>query len=67
MGSNLLRKRRIAPNVLDRDFKASLPNENWVTDVSHVTIKNEKIYFSFLICLMEKSLLIASRKDQICR
>jgi transposase InsO family protein len=37
---------RIAPNVLERKFKASLPNRKWATDVTQVTIKGEKIYLS---------------------
>ena len=30
---------RIAPNVLNRDFHASRPNQNWATDVTQVNIK----------------------------
>jgi transposase InsO family protein len=37
---------KIAPNVLKRDFKASLPNQKWATDVTQINIKNEKIYLS---------------------
>lgn len=37
---------RIAPNVLERDFKASRPNQKWTTDVTQVKIGDEKIYLS---------------------
>lgn len=37
---------RIAPNVLERNFKASRPNQKWATDVTQVKIGNEKIYLS---------------------
>lgn len=37
---------KIFPNILERDFKASLPNQKWATDVTQVNIKNEKIYLS---------------------
>ena len=40
---------KIAPNVLERDFKASLPNQKWATDVTQMNIKGEKIYLSPII------------------
>lgn len=36
----------IAPNIIDRDFKASLPNQKWATDVTQIHIKDEKLYLS---------------------
>ncbi|OOG18129.1 integrase [Sphingobacterium sp. CZ-UAM] len=42
---------RIAPNVLERNFKASLPNQKWATDVTQVNIKGEKIYLSPILDL----------------
>lgn len=36
----------IAPNVLERDFKAKRPNEKWTTDLTQVCIHDEKIYVS---------------------
>lgn len=37
---------KIAPNLLDRDFKATAPNQKWTTDVTQVKIKDKKIYLS---------------------
>ncbi|MCM3768823.1 IS3 family transposase, partial [Neobacillus niacini] len=37
---------RIAPNILERDFKASKPNEKWVTDVTEFHLFGEKLYLS---------------------
>lgn len=37
---------RIAPNILKRNFTANKPNEKWVTDVTQVKIKGEKMYLS---------------------
>ena len=37
---------RIAPNLLERDFKVSSPNQKWATDVTQINIKDEKIYLS---------------------
>ncbi len=35
---------KIAPNLLQRDFAAEAPNQKWVTDVTQVTINDEKGY-----------------------
>ena len=37
---------KIAPNVLNRDFKATSPNQKWTTDVTQVKIKDSRIYLS---------------------
>ncbi|EAT10851.1 isrso11-transposase orfb protein [Oceanobacter sp. RED65] len=42
---------RIAQNHLQRDFKASKPNEKWATDVTEFNVKGEKLYLSPVIDL----------------
>ena len=37
---------KIAPNLLQRDFSASKPNEKWLTDITKFSMKDEKRYFS---------------------
>lgn len=37
---------RTAPNILKRRFKASRPNEKWVTDVTEFKVAGEKLYLS---------------------
>jgi putative transposase len=37
---------KIAPNILDRDFKADGPNQKWATDVTQVCINDRKLYLS---------------------
>jgi len=37
---------KIAPNILERDFRASKPNEKWVTDVTEFHLHGEKLYLS---------------------
>ena len=37
---------RIAPNLLERNFASNKPNEKWLTDVTQVDIKGEKMYLS---------------------
>jgi putative transposase len=40
-----------AENVLARDFKASRPNEKWVTDVTEFNVGGEKLYLSPILDL----------------
>ena len=37
---------KVAQNVINRDFKASAPDQKWTTDVTQVKIKDRKIYLS---------------------
>ena len=37
---------KIAPNILERDFVASRPNQKWATDVTQVNIHDRKLYLS---------------------
>ena len=37
---------KIAPNILERDFAASRPNQKWTTDVTQVNIHDRKLYLS---------------------
>ena len=37
---------RIAPNLLERDFKADKPNQKWVTDVTEFKVAQQKFYLS---------------------
>ena len=42
---------KIAPNILNRDFKATKPNEKWVTDVTEFHLFGEKLYLSPILDL----------------
>ncbi|WP_153043024.1 IS3 family transposase [Neobacillus mesonae] len=42
---------KIAPNILEREFKASKPNEKWVTDVTEFHLHGEKLYLSTILDL----------------
>jgi Transposase and inactivated derivatives len=42
---------RIAPNLLERDFKADKPNQKWVTDVTEFALFGTKLYLSPIIDL----------------
>ena len=40
---------KIAPNVINRDFTATAPNQKWATDVTQINIGNTKLYLSPLL------------------
>lgn len=42
---------KIAPNILERDFKSSKPNEKWVTDVTEFHLHGERLYLSPILDL----------------
>jgi putative transposase len=48
---------RIAPNILQRDFKASKPNEKWVTDITEFHLFGEKLYFSPILDLFNSEVV----------
>jgi transposase InsO family protein len=42
---------RIAPNILNRDFSVSKPNEKWVTDITEFSLFGQKLYLSPILDL----------------
>lgn len=42
---------KVAPNSLSREFKANMPCEKWVTDVTEFAVQGEKVYFSPMLDL----------------
>jgi transposase InsO family protein len=42
---------KTAPNLLDRDFSAAMPNEKWVTDVTEFSLFGQKLYLSPILDL----------------
>ncbi|MGR5230659.1 DDE-type integrase/transposase/recombinase, partial [Photobacterium damselae] len=41
-----------APNVLERDFSATKPDEKWVTDVTEFKVKQQKVNLSPIVDLL---------------
>ena len=37
---------KVAPNLIERDFAATRPNQKWTTDITQVNIQNRKLYLS---------------------
>lgn len=42
---------KVAPNILNREFKADKPNSKWVTDVTQFNVLDTKIYLSAIVDL----------------
>ncbi len=37
---------KVAPNLIQRDFKAQKPNQKWTTDITEFSLHGQKLYFS---------------------
>ena len=48
---------KIAPNLLERDFSTTAPNQKWVTDVTEFALFGEKIYLSPILDLHSSDLV----------
>lgn len=51
MRSARCNRRKPSPNVLQRNFRATRPNEKWVTDVTEFAVAGQKLYLSPVIDL----------------
>jgi putative transposase len=48
---------KVAPNLLERNFGASKPNQKWVTDVTEFNIKGERVYLSPILDLYNQEII----------
>lgn len=48
---------KIAPNILNRHFKAEAPNEKWVTDITEFKLFGEKLYLSPVLDLFNGEII----------
>ena len=48
---------QVAPNLIDRDFDASRPNEKWVTDVTEFKVDGQRLYLSPVMDLFNGEIL----------
>ena len=53
-----------APNVLQRDFKATRPNEKWVTDVTEFAVNGRKLYLTPVIDLFNNEVISYSLSER---
>ncbi len=47
----------IAPNILNRNFSASKPNEKWVTDITYIQYGSETLYLSTIMDLYNNEIV----------
>ena len=48
---------KTAPNLLNREFTATAPNQKWVTDVTEFSIGDRKIYLSPVMDLFDRQII----------
>ena len=48
---------RTAPNLLERNFSASAPNQKWVTDVTEFSLFGQKLYLSPILDLYSSDIV----------
>ena len=47
----------VAPNLLDRDFSATAPNQKWVGDISYIWTEEGWMYLSVVIDLYSRAVI----------
>ena len=55
---------KIAPNLLNRDFDAKMPNQKWVTDVTEFSLFGQKLYLSPILDLYSRDIVSYSISDR---
>ena len=55
---------KIAPNLLERNFRAENPNQKWVTDVTEFSLFGEKLYLSPILDLCSEDLVSYTISDR---
>jgi putative transposase len=48
---------KIAPNILERNFKATAPNQKWATDITEFNVSGSKLYLSPIIDLFNQEII----------
>ena len=48
---------KIAPNILERNFKATAPNQKWATDITEFNVSGKKLYLSPIIDLFNGEII----------
>ena len=55
---------KIAPNLLERNFKAEKPDQKWVTDVTEFNLFGQKLYLSPILDLCSRDIVSYSISDR---
>lgn len=48
---------KIAPNILERNFKATAPNQKWATDITEFNVSGNKLYLSPIIDMFNQEII----------
>lgn len=48
---------KIAPNILERNFRATQPNQKWATDITEFNVAGKKLYLSPIIDLFNQEII----------
>lgn len=48
---------KTAPNLLQRKFNATMPNQKWVTDITEFALNGNKLYLSVLLDLYNREII----------
>lgn len=48
---------KVAPNILDRSFKAKRPNQKWTTDITEFNVLGKKLYLSPVLDLYNQEIV----------
>ena len=54
---------KIAPNLLERNFQTTAPNQKWVTDVTEFSLFGQKLYLSPLLDLHSQDIVSYTLSD----
>ena len=57
---------KVAPNLLNREFTATRPNQKWATDVTEFSLFGKKLYLSPIIDLYNREIIsydVSERAD----
>jgi transposase InsO family protein len=57
---------KIAPNVLQRNFKSDTPNQKWATDVTEFNVSGNKLYLSPIIDLFNGEIIVLTCLKDLC-
>ena len=55
---------KIAPDLLKRDFEATVPNRKWVTDVTEFSLFGQKLYLSPILDLCSRDIVSYTISDK---
>ena len=48
---------KIVPNILERNFRATQPNQKWATDITEFNVSGKKLYLSPIIDLFNQEII----------